>query len=44
MNFCVPVKNGWQFEQTSTASVGTVHRVENVLPQPHVTLHSTYFG
>ena len=32
-NFCLPVKNGWQFEQMSTVSRAAVLRVVNVLPQ-----------
>jgi hypothetical protein len=31
-------------EQTSTASVATVDRVIHELPQPQMTLQSTYFG
>src|SRR5947209_6222892 len=44
MIFCLPVKNGWQFEQISTLTLGAVERVTNVLPQAQVTLTSSYFG
>ena len=40
-NFCLPVKNGWQAEQISTAMRGSVLRVVNVLPQEHVTWVTT---
>ena len=41
MNFCWPVKNGWQALQMSTRSSDLVERVVNVLPQVHLTVHST---
>jgi hypothetical protein len=38
MSFCLPVKNGWQFEQMSVWITGTVERVSNVLPHAHWTV------
>ena len=32
-NFCLPVKNGWQFAQMSTVNLAWVLRVVNVFPQ-----------
>src|SRR5205085_4582043 len=43
-NFILPVKNGWHAEQISTVMFLRVLRVVNLLPQPHVTVASTYFG
>src|SRR5262249_22709513 len=43
-NFILPVKNGWQAEQISTVMFLRVLRVTNLLPQPHVTVASTYSG
>src|ERR1700741_3056361 len=43
-NFILPVKNGWQAEQISTLMPFLVLRVVNLLPQPHVTVVSTYSG
>src|SRR5215510_13143696 len=40
--FCVPVKNGWQFEQISTLMSPTVDRVLNELPQAQWTVASRY--
>jgi hypothetical protein len=37
-NFCLPVKNGWHFEQISTWIDGWVDRVSQVLPQAHATV------
>src|SRR5688572_19703200 len=37
-NFCLPVKNGWQFEQISTARRADVLRVVNVLPHAQWTV------
>jgi hypothetical protein len=39
INFCLPVKNGWQFEQISTRIILPliVERVSNVLPQAQCT-------
>jgi uncharacterized membrane protein YiaA len=39
-NFCLPVKKGWQLEQTSTriASPLIVDRVWNLLPQAQLTV------
>src|ERR1700722_11394661 len=39
ISFCLPVKNGWQFEQISTliSSPLEVERVSNVLPQAQCT-------
>src|SRR5579871_779716 len=42
--FILPVKNGWQAEQISTVMFFLVLRVTNLLPQPHVTVASTYSG
>ena len=37
-NFCLPVKNGWQFEQISTwMSPLWVDRVSKLWPQAHMT-------
>src|SRR4051812_1226569 len=43
-NFILPVKNGWQAEQISTVMFLRVLRVVNLLPQPQVTVVSSYFG
>jgi hypothetical protein len=39
-SFCLPVKNGWQFEQISTRSISPlmVERVWKVLPQAQCTV------
>src|SRR4051812_21440307 len=42
--FILPVKNGWHAEQISTVMFLRVLRVVNLLPQPHVTVHSSYLG
>src|SRR5438132_8288271 len=42
--FILPVKNGWQAEQISTVMFLRVLRVVNLLPQPQVTVASTYWG
>jgi len=42
--FILPVKKGWQTEQISTVMFLRVLRVTNLLPQPHVTVASTYSG
>ena len=44
MNFCLPVKNGWHWEQISTRISFFVDLVVNVLPQAQVTTHSWYSG
>src|SRR5579872_981729 len=45
MSFCLPVKNGWQFEQISTPmSPLWVERVINVLPHAQCTRTSLYAG
>src|SRR5438552_1530571 len=44
MRCCLPVKNGWQFEQTSTCSSGLIDTVWNVLPQAQTTFAWTYLG
>src|SRR2546423_7917726 len=44
MRCCFPVKNGWQFEHTSTCSSGLVEPVVNVLPQAQVTFAWMYLG
>jgi hypothetical protein len=40
ISFCLPVKNGWQFEQISTRSISpfTVDRVGNVFPHAQWTV------
>jgi hypothetical protein len=43
-NYILPVKNGWQAEQISTVMFFLVLRVVNLLPQPQVTVASTYAG
>src|ERR1051325_3643633 len=43
-NFILPVKNGWQAEQISTVIFCRVLRVTNLLPQPQVTVVSSYLG
>src|ERR1700719_5091374 len=42
--FILPVKKGWQAEQISTLMTLRVLRVTNLLPQPPVTVPSTYCG
>src|SRR5579859_1465899 len=44
MRCCLPVKNGWQFEHTSTCSSGFVEIVWNVLPHAHTTFDAMYLG
>ena len=44
VNFCCPVKNGWQAEQMSVLISSCVDLVTNVLPHAQVTLHSLYSG
>jgi hypothetical protein len=44
ISFCLPVKNGWQFEQMSVWISATVERVWNVLPQAHFTVAVAYSG
>src|SRR6516164_8328590 len=41
ISFCLPVKNGWHFEQISRWISGFVERVLNVSPQAHFTTAST---
>jgi hypothetical protein len=43
-NFCLPVKNGWQFEQISRCNSPAVERVCQVLPQAHRTVAVAYSG
>src|SRR5262245_43464347 len=43
-NFILPVKNGWHTEQISTEMFFLVLRVTNLLPQPQVTVQSSYLG
>src|SRR6266851_68533 len=43
-NFILPVKKGWHAEQISTVMFFFVLRVTNLLPQPQVTVASTYSG
>src|SRR5712691_5379618 len=40
--FILPVKKGWHAEQISTVMFFLVLRVTNLLPQPQVTVASTY--
>jgi hypothetical protein len=42
--FCLPVKNGWQFEQISTVMPGRVERVSMTFPQAHVIATGAYLG
>src|SRR5579884_2668717 len=42
--FILPVKKGWQAEQISTVMFFLVLRVVKRLPQPQVTVASTYSG
>src|SRR5207302_3541106 len=42
--FILPVKKGWHAEQISTVMFFLVLRVTNLLPQPQVTVASTYCG
>ena len=45
MIVCLPVKNGWQFAQTSTRSSGFVDPTVHSVPQdPQWTLASWYLG
>ena len=44
ISFCLPVKKGWHFEQTSTRMSGRVERVRTTSPQAHVMVVSTYSG
>src|SRR5688572_26272337 len=44
MIFCVPVKNGWQFEQISTLISPPVDLVLYLLPQAQCTATSRYTG
>src|SRR5262249_2708146 len=44
MSFCLPVKNGWHFEQTSTRMSGLVERVLMISPHAQVIVVSTYSG
>src|SRR5262249_6089039 len=43
-NFILPVKNGWHAEQISVLMALRVLRVVNLLPQPQVTVASSYLG
>ena len=38
INFCLPVKNGWHWEQISTWITGTVDRVTKLFPHAHWTV------
>src|SRR5262245_42644351 len=42
--FILPVKKGWHAEQISTVIFLRVLRVTNLLPQPQVTVVSSYLG
>ena len=44
INFCRPVKNGWQAPQISRCSSFLVERVLNVLPHAQRASTSWYFG
>jgi len=44
INFCLPVKNGWQTLQMSVWISAMVERVWNVLPQAHFTVAVAYSG
>src|SRR2546423_5629971 len=44
MIFCVPVKNGWQFEHISTLMSPPVERVLYLLPHAQCTATSRYTG
>jgi hypothetical protein len=41
MNFCLPVKKGWHWEQISTRISFFVERVWNVLPQAQITVQAS---
>ena len=41
MSFCLPVKNGWHFEHTSTWMFGRVERVLTTSPHAQVIVVST---
>jgi hypothetical protein len=41
MNFCLPVKKGWQLEQISTRISFLVDRVWKVLPQAQITVQAS---
>ena len=44
-NFCLPVKNGWHFEQISTLiSPPLVDLVTTLAPQAQEIVHSSYVG
>lgn len=43
-SFCVPVKNGWQFEQISTRISPFVERVFHSAPHAQWTFTTSYFG
>lgn len=42
--FCLPVKKGWQAEQTSTRKFSAVDPVSNEFPHAQVIVVSLYFG
>jgi hypothetical protein len=42
--FCLPVKNGWHFEQISTCIFCLVDLVVNTSPQAHWAVASLYVG
>jgi hypothetical protein len=44
MSFCLPVKNGWQFEHISTRMFLDVERVSMAFPQAQVIFVGSYFG
>ena len=43
-NFCLPVKNGWHFEQISTRRSPLVDLVLTTSPHAQVIVHSLYSG
>jgi hypothetical protein len=43
-SFCLPVKNGWQLEQTSRWIASRTDRVWNVFPHAQMTVVVAYTG
>src|SRR4030042_651591 len=43
-NFCLPLKNGWHFEQISTLMVFLVERVCTTFPQAQRMVAGSYLG
>jgi hypothetical protein len=44
ISFCLPVKNGWHFEQISTRMSALVEPASNALPHAHLMIASAYSG